>query len=226
MYYFLTYNDGTHIDFMEKLIESVKQFGKQFNIIIFNKNDIDANFSEVNKHILDLPRGGGYWLWKPYIIHETMKRLNTGDILFYLDSKYYFTEDFDKLYEPLLKYNDIVIWKNKPNDDSFLMKNYCKMDIIQKYDMYDKIFNQDIESCWAGAICIRKNDDTLKIIEEWLNMCTIGRDITDEPSMIANRQEFIEHRHDQSLLTIILHKNNIPFHYFVKCYLQNVRSPY
>jgi hypothetical protein len=225
-HYFLTYNDDTHFPFMQKLVESVRNFGPKFKINIFNKSSISPNFIKEHKNILELKRGGGYWLWKPYIINETMKKLNDGDVLFYLDSKYYFTENFEGLYKPLLDANDIVVWKNKPNDNEFLMKNWCKMDVIQKYNMYDKVFIENANDCWAGAICIKKNSKTLKMMEEWLNMCCNNMDITDAPSAIPNSDEFIEHRHDQSMLSIVLHKNNIPLHFFEKRYLQNVRNPY
>ena len=56
-------------------------------------------------------------------------------------------------------------------------------------------------------------------------MCTY-ENITDVPSVSINSNEFREHRHDQSLLSIIIHKYNIPLHYFEKKYLQNIRSPY
>jgi hypothetical protein len=226
MHYFLTYNDGTHIAHMEKLIESVKKHGKQFEIIVFNKSDIDLEFSETNKRILELRRGGGYWLWKPYIINETLKKLNDGDILFYFDSMYYFTENFDDLYKPLLEINDIVVWKNKPNDGTYYMKNWCKMDIIQKYGMYEKVFIDNVNDCWAGAICIKKTENNSKIMKFWLEACTSDMDITDRPSNLANSPDFIEHRHDQSMLSIALHKNDVPLHLLKNRCVFNVRQPY
>ena len=37
---------------------------------------------------------------KPYIINETLKKIKEGDLIFYCDSKYYFTEEFSQLYDP------------------------------------------------------------------------------------------------------------------------------
>ena len=73
--YFLVYYDGTHTEYLNCLINSVKEFGKEFEIIIFNKNEIDADFQQNNENILSCSRGGGYWLWKPYIINETLKKI-------------------------------------------------------------------------------------------------------------------------------------------------------
>ena len=57
-------------------------------------------------------------------------------------------------------------------------------------------------------------------------MCCIYEDITDSESKIENSNLFREHRHDQSLLSIIIHKYNIQMQFFEKKYLQNVRSPF
>ena len=228
MHYFLVYHDGRpdYMPHITKLLESVREHGKQFEIILFPKKDMDPEFLEKNQSILSLGRGGGYWLWKPYIILTVLKKLNNNDILFYLDSKYFFVENFEDLYMNKLLETDIVVWKNKPNEAITYLKNYCKMDVIKKYNIEDLVFNQSAECCWAGAIVIKKTEKTMKIIKKWFKMCCNEHDITDSESVVPNNDSFKEHRHDQSLLSIILHKYNIPFYYFEKKYLQNVRYPW
>ena len=226
MLYFLVYNDNTHNDYLCKLLESVEIYGKEFEIIIFDKKDIDSDFMNKNNLILNCARGGGYWLWKPYIINETLKKINDNDIIFYLDSKYYFIKNFTNLYSEYMKNNNILVWKNKPNQIDYYMKNWCKMDVIVKYNMFDKVFNENALDGWGGAIIIRKTTETIKYMQEWLDMCCIYEDITDSVSTIENSNLFIEHRHDQVLLSIILHKYNIEMQFFENKYLQNVRVPF
>jgi len=60
--YFLVYNDGTHVNYLEHLLDSVRTFNKDFEIIVFNKEQIDYEFRNKNANILNEPRGGGYWL--------------------------------------------------------------------------------------------------------------------------------------------------------------------
>ena len=226
MLYFLVYNDNNHNNYLSKLLDSVKKYGKEFEIVIFNKNDIDIEFMEKNNQILSLSKGGGYWLWKPYIINNLLMKINENDIIFYLDSKYYFTEDFNNLYSQHILNNDILVWKNKPNEPGYFMKNWCKMDVIKKYGLYDKVFHENAEDCWAGAVVIKKTNNTIKYIKEWLDIASIYENITDSPSKIENDSQFIEHRHDQSALSVVLVKNNIKTVFFEKKYLQNVRVPY
>jgi hypothetical protein len=38
-------------------------------------------------HILEQPRGAGYWMWKPYVILKTLvERMDWGDYLCYVRS--------------------------------------------------------------------------------------------------------------------------------------------
>jgi hypothetical protein len=91
--------------------------------------------------------------------------------------------------------------------------------------MYNDVFIHNTEACWAGALIMRKTKNSVSIIDEWLKMSCCN-DITDSPSTIPNNQDFIEHRHDQSLLSILVNKYNIKLYTFEKKYLQNVRQPY
>ena len=106
------------------------------------------------------------------------------------------------------------------------MKNWCKMDVIQKFKMTDTVFTHNAEDCWGGAILLKKTDSTIKYINEWFTMCCDYENITDSTSKIPNDACFTEHRHDQSLLSVIIHTYGIPLFFFEKRYLQNVRNPF
>jgi hypothetical protein len=211
---------------MYPLIDSIKKYS-DFEIIIFNRCDIDEQFMKENNEIMNESRGGGYWLWKPYIINKVLNSIEDGDYLFYLDSKYYFMEDFTELYEDKIKETDILVWANKPNEGGYYMKNWCKMDVVLKYDVYDLVFNKDVNDSSASAIFLKNSDTSRRVMYEWLTMCCNYSDITDIESINKNDGNFFcEHRHDQSLLSIALYKNNIKLYFFEKRYLQNIRNPY
>ena len=73
-YYILIYNDHNkhNTPYINNLLESAKEWGKEFKIILFDKKHIDPAFMNEHKSIFKEQRGGGYWIWKPYIILETL----------------------------------------------------------------------------------------------------------------------------------------------------------
>ena len=56
------------------------------HIMMYKRRDIDPEFYQKNKHILDLPAGDGLWLWKPYFILKTMDIAPEGSLIIYADS--------------------------------------------------------------------------------------------------------------------------------------------
>ena len=74
---------------------------------------MDKTFREKNKNILSIPRGNGYWLWKPYIINKTMiENLKDGDYLIYTDAATIFMNSSHLLVD-FLESNNASMWINK-----------------------------------------------------------------------------------------------------------------
>jgi hypothetical protein len=100
------------------------------------------------------------------------------------------------------------------------------MSVLEKFGLRDRVFNEDLADSWAGAIFLRKSDFSSIFINEWLEMCCVCEDITDTLSNIPNSNEFREHRHDQSLLSVLVYKYNIGLEFFEKKIMQNMRRHY
>lgn len=60
----------------------------------------------------------------------------------------------------------------------------------------------------GGLILILKNDLTYKIINEWYKICEIYDLINDSKSECDEYNEFKEHRHDQSVFSLLSKKYN------------------
>jgi hypothetical protein len=103
------------------------------------------------------------------------------------------------------------------------MKHWCKMDVMQKYFDYNLHANDEI--CWAGAVVVKNSAKSKSVINDWLDLCSVYKNITDSPSVLPNSPEFIEHRHDQSLLTIVLHRYHIPQYFLTTDFLHSNRNP-
>lgn len=55
---------------------------------IWGPNDLDDEFVSRNREILEQSRGKGLWIWKHYVQYRTMKEMDDGDILLYIDSDF------------------------------------------------------------------------------------------------------------------------------------------
>ena len=159
------------------------------------------NFLENNK------RGYGYWIWKPYLIMEQLKNMHEGDILFYADagcevdnSK---KHNFISLKEYFLKEDSTPILARKQY--GYKEEHYCKMDtFIAMYCNNDDIMKTP--QYHAGVLGIKNCKESRDFLQEWYYYCNEYHILDDTPSIVDNAIKFKEHRHDQSVFSLLYKK--------------------
>lgn len=178
-----------------------------------------TDFYEKNSEILNPnSKGDGWCLWKPYIILNTLEKVNNGDVVFYMDSTDTFSPSLKNFLENHFKNNDILLCQmgESPN------KNYTRRDTFYYMECDSKKYWDSIQ-LEAGIIGVRKNDYTVSIMEEYLKFCSDPRIIKDGPNScgLPDFPNYVDHRYDQSVLTNIKTKYNIKpsldIRYHVEC---------
>ena len=178
---------------------TAKYIGKADKTILFGPDNVDEAFRKEHADILKYEKGGGYWLWKPYIIYHTLLKAGEGEYIFYLDSGCIFLK-------PLHIFIDFM--KSKDIEILCFYTPFPEMEWDKKilFDKYANTFDwkENILQIEAEFICIRKSSKTVKIIREWLGSCSIAENILDH-----DLQPGENHRHDQSNFSLVCKKNNI-----------------
>ena len=63
----------------------------------YNRKHIASSYVNAHENIFSQKKGAGYWLWKPYIILETLEEIPENDILLYADSGSVIAKPIDSL---------------------------------------------------------------------------------------------------------------------------------
>jgi hypothetical protein len=201
---------GSHdnyIDAGKRLIEQAKQLNIFTKYILYTSEDLknDTEFwKQHSEFILNNPRGYGYWLWKPYLIKKTMQNMNKGDILLYLDCGCELT---CKIKNELIKCIDIVKTDYIIGTLTKIEREWNKMDLLIKLDMNNDMY-LNTNQRQAGTNMFLVCDKTIKLVNEWYTIGSEYHYIDDSPSIIPNGK-FIEHRHDQSIFSLLTKKYSL-----------------
>lgn len=163
--------------------------------------------------IINNKRGFGYWLWKPFLILYTMKKMKEGDILLFLDAGC----EIDTRKSHLLQYYfDALINSENPHQKIMCTftckeKEWNKMDLIAYLNMHNEIHHLESAQHASGVIMLQVTNYTLTFVQQWYQICCKNNYhyITDAPSKIKNYPSFKEHRHDQSVLSLLSKKMDI-----------------
>lgn len=204
--YAISYSDKNYNMSKRLNLVTAKIIGGADYIISFAPNDIDENFKEQHADIFNRSRGAGYWIWKPYIILKTLQIMKEGDYLIYTDAGLIYVNKISELIRQL----------NRDNQDIFLSygfapcKDWIKRDAFVLMDCdCEQAYNETMVS--GGYVLIRKSSKSIKFIEKWLYYASDRRIITDDANEcnLTNLHGFIEHRHDQGILSLLAWKEGI-----------------
>ena len=211
------------------LSRSVLRFKKQANemkvykdIKIYSFDDLSENkrIQIENFKKKKQNRLFGYACWKPEIILNYLKLIPNDAILQYSDIGCHLNYNgLPKLQEyiTLVEKNDILAFQYKePNFKEknykyqiYYEKEYSKGDLFNYFnlDLKDQIIHT--EQFWSGTVFFKNNEISKSFLFRWNEICKKNDLISDEESKIKNHENFIEHRHDQSVFSILCKLNNV-----------------
>lgn len=191
---FITFATTPYMHRARHLCESAVRCGFASARVV-RPEDLDAAFVRKHGHILTQKRGAGYWLWKPLIIKRALDGLAEGEHLCYCDALYAFVA------APCL--DETTLYKNKPGQGGvrFPVKKFTKMDVLRHFGATTTQVMNDGQ-LWAGLLYIVKDPQSVALVNDWLESCKDAHLLTDSASIAPNDPEFVDHRHDQSLLDL------------------------
>lgn len=199
---FINYSDSRFRRSQLFALRAAKILGKFDNVYGYEKNFLDKKFYDKYKLILDAKRGGGYWLWKPYIVRAALKKLKEGEVLVYCDSGGFFIKPVVTLYDSLIKSGQSIMGFELP----VIEEQWTKGELFEAMEC-DREFYRRSNQIMSTLFMIKKDDTAIRFIEDYYKYCCEKINITDE-NIIGYHQsnKFIEHRHDQSIFSLLYKK--------------------
>jgi len=175
--------------------------------IPYNFLNLDQEFVNKNAWCLSQHRGAGYWIWKPYLISKTLEKMNDNDWLMYTDSGMFF------LRSPW----DVILEKEKEITEKGIMtfctcnknKVYCKRDAFVLMGLDEEKYTNSEQRLASIFVC-KKTNFSVNFVNEWLSYAQDPRIISDLPNTqgLPNYPEFEDHRHDQSIMSLLCIKHD------------------
>lgn len=205
---FITFGAGAPcIAAGKRLLEQANNLNLFSKTTLYTDADLRADTEFWTKHsqfIEKNKRGYGYWIWKPYLIKKTMEKMKDGDMLLYLDAgceidineKEYLINCFD------ISKTDYIV-----GTFTCIERDWNKMDLLLKLDMNDTTYLNTSQRQASALYFICKKIRSL--VNEWYEIACDYHMIDDSPSIAPNLPCFKEHRHDQSIFSLLTKKYNL-----------------
>jgi len=157
------------------------------------------------KH-LEAERGRGYWFWKPALTNRLLKQreILDGDLVVWLDADYGpkrwgTKEEWVELLRGNFKEDFFVA------DQKWRECDWTKGDIYAEFNVsFERRQYGLARQAYANFWVMRVNERTRDLFSKWEDLVSNYHLVSDEYSFTPNAPAFIETRHDQSLLSMLL----------------------
>lgn len=203
---FLTFADQKKYKY-DRVVKEAKESNYFTHVVAKSLSDMSSSFVALNKKWIERnKRGYGYWVWKGQCIADQLEQMNEGDVLLWSDSGNTVAKG---RHHKVREYIDRAT-KSKTGIVGFRVKykNYE----WNKHDLIDYLIPKDkhedyyeTEQICSGMLLIRKCDESMAIIREWVALSFHRHLIDDSPSVSPNHPRYREHRHDQSILSCLIY---------------------
>lgn len=205
MIYVINYADGEPYESFRKInTKTAYRFGKADKVIEFSSKDIPQSYKDEHKDIFAYKRGAGLWLWKPYLIHKALSQLDEGDWLFYSDAGVTFINDLHHLVRCAQNNNLDIFTVEQP----LLCRQFTKRECYIKLGVAEHGENQAL----GLLLLLRKSDLSMQFVSQWLQLCEDEELISPKRFYpeVDEWSDFAAHREDQSLLSLLRDKWQLP----------------
>jgi len=205
MIYSINFAEGqVYKKIQSKNTKSAYRKGKVDKVIEYSLSDIDSEYRIKHQDIFRYKRGAGLWLWKPYIILNALSMMKEGDWLFYCDSGAIFIDKVQHLIDCAIDQKQSILLFELPLKNRQWTKKETYM--MMGFEDFDE--NQIL-----GSYILLKNEKkNIDFIREWQYYMEQEELLSPEhfyPNILEN-DNFIAHREDQSILTLLRIKYNLP----------------
>lgn len=221
---FLTFADQRMHRALERINHQAIKMGVYDCIIIANENNLDLNFREnFKKYLTPEHRGFGYWTWKAQIILQTLLQMSDGDLLQYTDAGCHLNQSgrkkLDEYFSKAQKSESGILafqaippsfHNGKIKLPDLRESKWCKGDLCDALAVRSSSNVMGTQAIGATVIFIKKCDESISVVRKWLAVYQNNISLIDNSnSKSEDLPGFVEHRHDQSIFSILAKLNRV-----------------
>ena len=183
--------------------------GQFSHILTMNESDVRAEGWPC-AHRTPKERGFGYWTWKAVACLRALREADmdtsetTRDLLIWADTGCTFVHTaaavarLQKYFARALEHSSGWLAFAQMR---LLERAWTKGDVFEALGAHQHAKKPQV---WAGCFFVRPTPANVHLLELWRALCEQPHLVDDTPSVHPNYAAFREHRHDQSILSLLL----------------------
>jgi hypothetical protein len=199
--HFVHYGDDAFAGARARIRREALSVGSFQTVHTFTPTDLPACLT-TPEHPGSGPR---FYVWKPHVVSRVLEAARDGDLVMYADSGCHFVRDPGPyllaaatepsgIYCMALEYADgtVHIARRWTKEDAFRALNVEPDDPLRA-----------LSQILATVFVLRRQESTRRLVHRWETLCQDAHLVDDSPSRAPNAPDFVAHRADQALWSIL-----------------------
>lgn len=199
----VSYATANYSQAAKLLVKTARKFGLMDTRIYTPQHPAVRELARNHPTIMSAKRGAGYWLWKPFIVLDAMNSVPDGTPILYSDIAMTFIADPAPLVS-LADRHPICLFTTEGQPQSTWTKRDCFVELGADTSEF-----WSLNQLWAGFQLYRTGPEAREFLHSLAEAMTNEAALSDAPNKcgLPNLPDFRDHRHDQSILTILAHRH-------------------
>jgi hypothetical protein len=198
--------DGQYASRKNQFLAEAERLNVFDNVLFFDHSMLSNGFRELHNHFMHSHRRGfGYWIWKPHVIEMALETASPGDVIVYLDAGFTLNTGGRNRF---LEYIDITL--DSPDkmlsfQNTHTEHRWTKADLAKRLGVLERPSIMSTSQLSSGFILLGNTGSNGDLVREWKEIAVENNYhySDDTPSETGNHVEFKEHRHDQSISSLL-----------------------
>lgn len=191
-------------------------------VSIYDLDSLDASFRARHEDFMRrAPKGFGYWIWKPQCVLQLLETLDDGALVVYLDVGFEINPAgrgrFNEYLQLVLESDHGMLSFSNTHTEY----RWTKMDLAWRLGLSSGSKHLLTTQLAAGFFILQNTQRNRDLVITWRDLAVEANYhySNDAPSKIPNHAEFVGHRHDASIFSLLrkLHGTEVT-HYEVQTY--------
>ncbi len=201
----ISYGSGDYQNVAKLNLETALEHGAD-EVKQYGSKDLPWTFLLRNCiHFLRYPQCA-YWVWKPYVILNTLKKMENGEYLVYSDAASIYIDDISKLLDvfdrdglDIMPFSLNTLEREYSKGDAFFLLKANTPEIVNSKQRL------------ATFVVMKKSSVSLDFVKKWLKACqNILIAWGSFNVFMKNYPEYIANRNDQTAYSILTKKMKLP----------------
>ena len=187
-------------------VQGAKDFGRFDSVTLHAYETLPDAFRDAHGAYMEATRRGfGYWIWKPRIVLDALRALPADDLLVYLDAGYTLNPGGLARFDEYISLARQSPHKMLSFQNIFTEAHWTKADLARRLGLepgHPHLLTSQISS---GFFLLQRTGSNLDLLAAWADLAVEDgyRYSDDTPSDAPNHPDFQEHRHDQSIGSLL-----------------------